>query len=134
MPDPRFVGLIHSILSSAEAALGERDSPVFNRLASHGAIARRTAERSLGLLSMLEEKSRGNLDETERDTLHRAHRRIRALLDAAPDDTAPGNAPDRGAPGGGVPGDGMAGDAASEDAHRAGGPPSGASRTDEELR
>ena len=83
MPDPRFIGLVHSILSSAEAALGERDSPLFNRLASHGAVARRTAERSLGLLTMLEEKSRGNLDETERDALHRARRRIRELLDDA---------------------------------------------------
>jgi hypothetical protein len=82
MPDPRFIGLVHSILSSAEASLGELESPVFNRLASQGALARRTAERSLGLLAMLEEKTRGNLDETERTTLHRAHRRIAELLEA----------------------------------------------------
>lgn len=90
MPDPRFIGLVHSILSSAEASLGELESPVFNRLASQGALARRTAERSLGLLAMLEEKTRGNLDETERATLHRAHRRIADLLEAAPE---PGDAP-----------------------------------------
>ena len=80
MPDPRFIGLVHSILSSAEASLGELESPLTNRLASQGALARRTAERSLGLLAMLEEKTRGNLDETERATLHQAHRRIAERL------------------------------------------------------
>lgn len=84
MPDARFIGLVNSILSSAEASLGELHSPVANRLASHGALARRTAERSLGLLAMLEEKTRGNLDETERDALHRAHRRIARMLAEAP--------------------------------------------------
>lgn len=85
MPDPRLIGLVHSILSSAEASLGELESPLTNRLASQGALARRTAERSLGLLTMLEEKTRGNLDETERATLHRAHRRIADLLAATPE-------------------------------------------------
>lgn len=84
MPDPRFIGLVHSVLSSAEASLGEVDSPVFNRLASQGALARRTAERSLALLDMLEEKTRGNLDETERATLHRARQTISAGLAETP--------------------------------------------------
>lgn len=87
MSDPRFIGLVHSILSSAEASLGELNSPVFNRLASQGALARRTAERSLALLVMLEEKTRGNLDETERATLHQAHRRIADMLAQEPDTT-----------------------------------------------
>lgn len=91
MPDPRFIGLVHSILSSAEASLGELNSPVFNRLAGQGALARRTAERSLGLLTMLEQKTRGNLDETERAALHQAHGRISEMLAATrdPDDAPP---------------------------------------------
>ena len=43
MPDPRFIGLIHSLRSSAEAALGELASPMVTRLARDGALARRTA-------------------------------------------------------------------------------------------
>ena len=91
MSDPRFIGLVHSILSSAEASLGELESPLTNRLASQGALARRTAERSLGLLAMLEEKTRGNLDETERATLHQAHRRIAERLSetAVPSEPTP---------------------------------------------
>lgn len=85
MPDPRFIGLVHSILSSAEAALGEQESPMFHRLAGQGALARRTAEKALGLLAMLEEKTRGRLDETERATLHRAHRKVASLLAEAPE-------------------------------------------------
>ncbi len=95
MPDPRFIGLVHSVLSSAEASLGETDSPVFNRLASQGALARRTAERSLALLDMLEEKTRGNLDETERATLHQARKKISARLaetPAASESTTPSDA------------------------------------------
>lgn len=95
MSDPRFIGLVHSILSSAEASLGELNSPVFNRLASQGALARRTAERSLGLLAMLEEKTRGNLDETERAALHQAHRRITTMLAETPE--PPEQAPPSGA-------------------------------------
>lgn len=99
MADPRFVGLVHSILSSAEASLGELDSPLTNRLAGRGALARRTAERSLDLLAMLEAKTRGNLDETERATLHHARKRIAALLEDAPEPSPsePG-APDAGGP------------------------------------
>ena len=89
MPDPRFIGLVHSVLSSAQASLGEVDSPVFNRLASQGALARRTAERSLALLDMLEEKTRGNLDETERATLHQARQRIATKLAEAPASSEP---------------------------------------------
>ena len=80
MSDPRFIGLVHSLLSSAQAALGETDSPMTTRLARDDALARRTAERSLGLLDMLAEKTLGNLDETERDALLRARDDLRERL------------------------------------------------------
>ena len=87
MPDPRFVGLVHSVLSSAQAAAGERHSPMGRHLDNAGVRSRRTAERSLALLSMLAEKTRGNLDETERSALNGAIRDLRDALDAldAPD-------------------------------------------------
>lgn len=86
MADPRFIGLVASIRSSAEAALGETDSPMVTRLARDGALARRTAERSVELLEMLEHKTHGNLDETERDALHRALAEIRGRLAAVDGD------------------------------------------------
>lgn len=80
MSDPRFVGLVQSLLASAEAALGEANSPLSRQLERDGILARRTGERSLELLLMLQQKTHGNLDETERDTLHRALTRIQAQL------------------------------------------------------
>lgn len=92
MPDPRFIGLVHSLRSSAEAALGDLASPMVTRLARDGALARTTAIRSLDLLDLLFEKTRGNLDATERDALVRARDAVRAALDAsaAADDATPG--------------------------------------------
>ncbi|MDF1522684.1 MAG: DUF1844 domain-containing protein [Trueperaceae bacterium] len=84
MPDPRFIGLVHSLRSSAEAALGDLASPMVTRLARDGALARTTATRSLDLLELLVEKTRGNLDATERDALMRARDAIRAALAADP--------------------------------------------------
>lgn len=72
MADPRFIGLVHSLLSSAQAATGERTSPMAHRLAADGARTARTAERSLALLRMLQDKTAGNLDETERAALRDA--------------------------------------------------------------
>jgi hypothetical protein len=72
MADPRFIGLVHSLLSSAQAATGERTSPMAHRLEAAGARTSRTAQRSLALLRMLQEKTAGNLDETERAALHDA--------------------------------------------------------------
>jgi len=80
MADPRFIGLVHSLLSSAQAATGERTSPMAHRLDAAGARTSRTARRSLALLRMLQEKTRGNLDETERAALHDALSRLRAAL------------------------------------------------------
>lgn len=80
MPDPRFIGLVHSLRSSAEAALGDLASPMVTRLARDGALARTTATRSLDLLDLLFEKTRGNLDATEREALVRARDTVRAAL------------------------------------------------------
>jgi hypothetical protein len=92
MSDPRFIGLVASLRSSAQAALGETDSPMLHRLARDGALQRRTAERALALLDMLAEKTHGHLDETERAALHDArsslHARLADLGDA-PGDPAP---------------------------------------------
>jgi hypothetical protein len=77
-----FIGLVHSVLSSAEAALGETHSPMTRQLLRDGVLARRTAEKSLELLIMLQEKTQGNLDETERDALLSAQATIRARLQA----------------------------------------------------
>lgn len=93
MPDPRFVGLVHSLLSSAQASLGEENSPVTRRLEAQGARSRRTAERSLALLEMLREKTRGNLDATEKATLEGALGTLRGLVDAADDADAPAYLP-----------------------------------------
>lgn len=88
MPNPTFIGLVHSILSSAEAALGEINSPMVKHLMKDGALSRRTGEKSLALLEMLQEKTLGNLDETERASLYQALQSIRQRLEAstAPDD------------------------------------------------
>ena len=85
MPDPRFIGLVHSLRSSAEAALGDLASPLVTRLARDGALDRKTASRSLDLLDMLYDKTRGQLDATERETLVRARDAVRGALVAARD-------------------------------------------------
>ncbi|ADI14397.1 DUF1844 domain-containing protein [Truepera radiovictrix] len=89
MADPRFIGLVHSLLSSAEAALGEEHSPMARHLSRDGLLARRTGERSLGLLLMLQDKTRGNLDDTEQSALHHAISTLQARL------SAPGTPPER---------------------------------------
>jgi hypothetical protein len=81
MTDKHFIGLVHSILSSAEAALGETNSPMLTHLAKDGALKRQTAERGLELLNMLQRKTLGNLDETERDALYQAQKAIAEKLE-----------------------------------------------------
>ncbi len=97
MADPRFIGLVHSLLASAQASLGEEHSPMVRHLDREGLRSRRTAERSLALLRMLHEKTTGNLDETERAALHDALRSLQAGLDAGEDEagtTLPMHEPD----------------------------------------
>ena len=88
MSDPRFIGLVHSLRSSAEAALGEMASPLVTRLARDGLLARTTAVRSLELLEMLVDKTLGRLDATERDALMTARDAVRSLLNATEADAA----------------------------------------------
>ncbi|GAA4003491.1 DUF1844 domain-containing protein [Deinococcus rubellus] len=83
MANPEFLGLIHSLQATAEAALGDINAATAsaNRdglLASDR--AHQTAERSLKLLTMLAEKTRGNLDMTEAEVLGNAVNALRQRL------------------------------------------------------
>lgn len=84
MANPHFIGLVHSVLSSAQAALGELHSPMLTHLHRDGLMARKTAEKSFELLTMLNEKTQGNLDETERDTLYQALSTLQEALQKLP--------------------------------------------------
>lgn len=84
MPHPEFVGLVQSLLATAEAALGDHTATTA-RARNDGLLetpqrARQTAERSLALLGMLAEKTRGNLDRTEAELLTHAIASIRGRL------------------------------------------------------
>ena len=81
MANPHFIGLVQSLLSTAQAALGEADSPLVSRMARDGVLARRSAQKSLELLEMLQQKTAGNLDETERDVINRALQTVRGGLE-----------------------------------------------------
>lgn len=72
---------MHALRASAEAALGDDSGPL--RLAPRdGVQGLRAAQRSLGLLEMLHEKTLGNLTDSERDTLWSALRAVRARVEA----------------------------------------------------
>jgi hypothetical protein len=85
MANPHFIGLVHSVLSSAQAALGDMHSPMVTRLSRDGLMARKTAEKSFYLLEMLNEKTQGNLDETERDALYQALSTLKTALQQLPE-------------------------------------------------
>ncbi|GGJ71957.1 DUF1844 domain-containing protein [Deinococcus aquiradiocola] len=84
MPNQDFVGLVNSLQATAEAALGELNAS--SALARQDGLtatpdrARQTATRSLRLLTMLAEKTRGNLDMTEADLLSQAVTQLRERL------------------------------------------------------
>ncbi|MEZ4630463.1 MAG: DUF1844 domain-containing protein [Deinococcales bacterium] len=80
MPEKELIALIYSLRSSAEAALGEVNSPMLSHLAKDGILARRTAEKSIRLLEVLQQKTLGNLDDTEQDVLLEALQALRKLL------------------------------------------------------
>ena len=69
MPNQDFVGLVNTLQATAEAALGELNAS--SALARRDGLtetplrARETALRSLRLLTMLAEKTRGNLTAEE---------------------------------------------------------------------
>jgi hypothetical protein len=83
MPHPDFVGLVNSLQATAEAALGDLNAATASA-ARDGLLddsrARQTAQRSLNLLAMLAEKTRGNLDFTEAQLLTDAVAALRARL------------------------------------------------------
>lgn len=83
MAHPEFVGLVNSLQATAEAALGDLNAATASA-ARDGLLteqrARQTAERSLGLLLMLAEKTRGNLDLTEAELLSGAVASLRERL------------------------------------------------------
>ncbi len=84
MANPEFLGLVHSLQATAEAALGDINAATASA-GRDGLLAadraRQTAERSLKLLSMLAEKTRGNLDMTEAEVLSSAVTSLRGRLD-----------------------------------------------------
>ena len=83
MPHPEFVGLVNSLQATAEAALGDLNAAT-SSAARDGLLeegrARVVAERSLRLLTMLAEKTRGNLDFAEAELLTDAIGSLRARL------------------------------------------------------
>jgi len=84
MAHPEFVGLVNSLHATAEAALGDLNAATASA-ARDGLLAenraRQTAERSFKLLTMLAEKTRGNLDMTEAELLSDAVTSLRARLE-----------------------------------------------------
>lgn len=85
MAHPDFVGLVNMLQATAEAALGDLNAATASA-ARDGLLAeeraRQTAQRSLTLLTMLSEKTRGNLDFTEADLLSSAIASLRERLQA----------------------------------------------------
>ena len=75
----RFIGLVHALQASAETALGDDTNPL-RQARRQGLEGVKAARRSLGLLEMLQEKSLGNLDESEREELWTALRVVRSVL------------------------------------------------------
>ncbi|GGQ97764.1 hypothetical protein GCM10008957_07830 [Deinococcus ruber] len=85
MANQDFVGLVNMLEATADAALGELTaaSALLRQggLASDPERARQTAQRSLRLLTMLAEKTRGNLDMVEADLLTGAISHLRSQLE-----------------------------------------------------
>lgn len=83
MANPEFLGLVHSLQATAEAALGDINAATASA-GRDGLLtsdrAHQTAERGLKLLSMLAEKTRGNLDFTEAEVLGNAVTSLRQRL------------------------------------------------------
>ncbi len=83
MANPEFVGLVTSVAATAEAALGELNAATSSAARDgllEGSRAPQVAERSLGLLLMLAEKTRGNLDWEEAGILSGAIASLQGLM------------------------------------------------------
>jgi polyhydroxyalkanoate synthesis regulator phasin len=69
MANADFMGLIHTLVHTGEAALGQLNV-LTSRMARDGVERNRAnAERSLRLLEILAQKTRGNLDADEAEAL-----------------------------------------------------------------
>jgi hypothetical protein len=78
MPNTDFIGLIQSLVTTGQAALGDWNVLTARMDRDGLERGRRTAERSLRLLEALAQKTRGNLDVEEANVLTDG---IRALRD-----------------------------------------------------
>ena len=84
MANTDFLGLIHSLTAAAETSLGQFNA-LTARMNRDGLSRNRvTAERSLRLLEMLSQKTRGNLDAEEASTLTSAVQSLTQLLAQVP--------------------------------------------------
>lgn len=84
MSNTDFLGLIQSLTAAAETSLGQLNA-LTSRMHRDGVSRNRaTAERSLRLLEMLVQKTRGNLDATEASTLSEAVLSVKKLLAETP--------------------------------------------------
>lgn len=93
MANPEFVGLVTSVQATAEAALGDMNAATTSA-AQDGLLdpsrSAQVARRSLKLLLMLAEKTRGNLDFEEAEILSDAVTSLRERLATLEDITAEG--------------------------------------------
>ncbi len=84
MTNTDFLGLIHSLTAAAETSLGQYNA-LTARMHRDGVTRNRaTAERSLRLLEMLVQKTRGNLNADEASTLTDAVQSVSKLLAETP--------------------------------------------------
>ena len=80
MADSDFISLIHTLVHTGEAALGQINV-LSSRLQRDGVErSRATAERSLRLLEVLSVKTRGNLNASEAEVLSNGVRSLREGL------------------------------------------------------
>jgi Domain of unknown function (DUF1844) len=80
MANADFMGLIHTLVHTGEAALGQINV-LTSRLARDGVERNRAnAERSLRLLEVLAQKTRGNLDADEAEALTNGMQSLREGL------------------------------------------------------
>jgi hypothetical protein len=80
MANADFMGLIHTLVHTGEAALGQINV-LTSRMARDGVERNRAnAERSLRLLEVLAQKTRGNLDADEAEALTNGMQSLREGL------------------------------------------------------
>ncbi len=84
MANTDFLGLIHSLTAAAETSLGQFNALTARMNRDGLSRNRATAERSLRLLEMLSQKTRGNLNAEEASTLTSAVQSLTQLLAEVP--------------------------------------------------